>query len=604
MDSTVRLADGSYDFSGGIDSGRVTTVQSPNNPNGLPRTFLAWLTNATVRQGGITQRTGWQPLVNLLLTGVLFQGGFLYEPAFANPYFILSIGGRIYQALAEAPYTVTDLSAVFGLTNPATVPLAFFVQGERFLVIQAGDLTTNPTPTLPLFWDGNTLRRSHGITGNTTGPNINELPAATAMCYYQGRIWYAQGRIYTAGDIVGGPSGTIPYQFKDSVLKVTENPLAIGGDGFTVPDNAGEIRALQYTANDNSILGQGPLYIFTRKQIYALTVPVTRTAWIAATSSNQPVQVVSQRKWGSVGDRCVVPVNGDLFYQTMEPAIRSLRISVRNDDQWGNVPLSRNENRVLAFNNRALLRPATGIQFNNRLWQAILPKETDVGTAFQAVVPLDFDVISQFGQEGRDNLPPAWEGMYEGLDILQLFEGDFGGLQRAFAVVRSRDDGSIQIWEMTTSTKTDNGDNRVTWYFETPAYTMNREFDLKELDGGEIYVDSISGTVVMKVEYRVDMDPCWQLWTQTQFCAARNQCEDPNDPFCSNYPQPTFCEGYKFPVTLPKPQPAVCESMNKRPTNRGFQFQVRVTLKGWCRVRGIAIYGLPVQRQPYEGVNC
>jgi hypothetical protein len=106
------------------------------------------------------------------------------------------------------------------------------------------------------------------------------------MVYYQGRIWYAQGRIYTAGDIVGGPSGTLANQFKDSILKVTENPLALGGDGFAVPSTAGDIRALSYSANLDTSLGQGPLYIFTRRQVYQLSVPVTRADWIAATSNN------------------------------------------------------------------------------------------------------------------------------------------------------------------------------------------------------------------------------------------------------------------------------------------------------------------------------
>lgn len=612
MASAVRQADGTYDFSGGVDSGRTTTVQSQNNPNGLPRTMLSWLTNGSVRGGGITQRLGWQPLCTVHPGNALYQGGWLYEPAFANPYLMLSIGGRQFQVRVDTDNSVVDVTGPF--QNPPDADQAHFTQGEQFMVIQAGDLLTNPKPTLPLFWDGTKLRRSVGIISANNIPGgptpFNELPAAGPMVYYQGRIWYSQARIYTGGDIVDDTaSGTIAYNFDDSILKVTENPLAIGGDGFKVPDNAGDIRALAYTANDNTTLGEGPLYVFTRKQIYALQVPVTRADWIAANNANRPLQTVTQRKWGAVSDRCVVPVNSDLFYQTMEPGIRSLTASVRNDNAWVNTALSRNENRVLAFNNRALMRFATGIEFDNRLWQAVLPVQTPVGVAFQGVVPLDFDIISTFGTEGVNpsggsgRVPPAWEGMYEGMDILQLFEGDFGGLQRAFAVVHSRLDGSIQVWEMTTSTTRDNGDNRVTWYFETPAYTWNREFDLKELDGGEIYVDSISGTVRMKVEYRSDMDPCYQLWHETEFCAQRDSCEDPDAPFCG-YPRPTFCQGFKFPVTLPKPRPNTCQSMNARPTNRGFQFQIKVTLLGYCRIRGIVVFGLPVDRAPYEGINC
>jgi hypothetical protein len=902
MASGVRIADGSFDFSGGIDSGRVTTVVGPNNPHGLPRSMLAWLTSGTVRQGGIQPRNGFQPLVDIIRGNVendaltpeagiaaamqavirvtgptpLFQGQFLYEPFFANPYLVMSVGGRIYKVLVEAPFTVTDLSAQFGLVNPATPVQAYFVQGEQFLVIQAGD-GASPNPTLPLFWDGTILRRSVGlapagvsvgtytltttigwvvpnvgatvvvtlaspypgsvgdvlqwpgfgtftvnsISGNTvtlvdtastqvgntvtpgtyvipttpgpattvhnvtttnapvqpffpgntlnavlnapytgavgdsvnwigvgtytvlgltnanqtvslaavtlqapqnapigagaytwvaTGPStpstnvaqarttstapnqpfpggtinvtvtvaftgtagdtvywiqnsgnfdgigiykllglsgggtvlslqlvtaqanpgtnigagnyvfidvpsavsgggggavgfVPELPAAGPMVYYAGRIWYAQGRKYTAGDIVFGPSGTLPYNFTDSILKVTENPLAIGGDGFTVPSQAGNITALTYTSNLDTSLGQGPLYIFTTRQVYQLQVPVTRTAWIAAGSANMPLQTVAQIKYGSTSDRCVVHVNGDLFYQSLEPAIRSLFVSTRYFEQWGNIPISRNENRVLQFNNRALMALANGIQFDNRLLQAILPVQTPVGVGFQAIAPLDFDIISSFGQE-ESAPPPAWEGMWEGMDVLQLSEGDFGGRQRAFATVHSRVDGSIQVWELTDFAQTDNGDDRIPWYFETPAYNFFKEFEMKKLTGGEIWIDSISGTVELQVQYRSDADPCWQDWHRTEFCAARNSCEDASNPVCSQYPLPTLCEGHRFPITLPNPPAGKCATMNQRPVDTGYQFQVKVILKGWCRIRGLIIYGEQRDRGPYEGLKC
>lgn len=869
MASGVRLADGSFSFDSGVDSGRTTTVQTQANPHGLMRTQLAWLQNATVRGGGITQRYGFQFLLSLLLSK-LYQGGFMYEPLNANPYLMLSVAGHIYKALLEAPFTVTDLSAEFGVFNPPTPTQTWWVQGEQFVVIQAGDIYTNPTPTLPLFWDGTTLRRSVGlgtpgaavgtytltttvgwvvpavgnsvvvtltgpypgnvgdqlqwpgygtftvnqISGNTitlvtvastlagatvppgtyvvpvnhlpasnaysvttttsptqpffagntfnvtlnvaypgavgdtiqwvgvgsytvlgltnanktvalqlvtlqqnpgtvivagaytwvaaspsapstnnaqalttsnapvqpffAGNTINavvttpytgtvgdtvywigvgnyklvgltgggtilslsliqqqassglpiaagayvfvdspptsggttpgttfvpELPAAGPMVYYAARIWYAQGRIYTAGDIVRGPSGTAAYDLTDSILKVTENPLAIGGDGFAVPANSGNITALAYSANQDSALGQGPLYIFTRKQVFKLDVPVSRADWIAANGSNQPLQTIVQIKYGSVGDRCVVHVNGDLFYQSLEPAIRSLFVSVRYFSQWANVPISRNENRVLASNNRALMPTATGINFDNRLLQAVLPYQTPVGVAFQGIVPLDFDIISTFGAE-TDKVPPAWEGMLEGIDVLQLFEGDFGGLARAFAVIHSRVDGTVQIWEISGAKTRDNVDSRVAWYLETPAYNFDKDAELKQLDGGEIWIDRVYGLVEYTVQWRVDADPCWQDWARGEFCSARDSCEDASDPVCSQYPLPTFCEGYKFPIVLPTPPVTGCATMNKRPMNRGYQFQVRINLKGFCRIRGLLIFGIPVERAPFDGLNC
>jgi len=524
----------------------------------------------------------------------------MYEPRDgSDPYLVFSIGGNIISYIIDTG-TVTNLSAIFGLYNPANLDQSFFVQGEEFLVIQAGDGIT-----LPLFWDGAILRRSNGMS--PPYPAVRELPAATCMDYYMGRIWYAQGRTYGAGDIVGNSSsGTVPYQFRDSVIKVTENPLCIGGDNFTVPSQAGNIRAIKHSANINTQLGQGQLYISTRKAIYALTVPVTRADWISADSDNQPLQTVAQLNNGWVNDRSVVAVNGDLFGQSLEPSIRSLRTAVRNFNEWGNVPISENEKRALQFNDRALMRFASGIEFDNRLWESILPRQLPQGVVHDGIAMLDFDVISTLGEQ----LPPAWQGMYEGEQILQMFTGDFGGLERAFTANVSKTDSSIDVWELTTDKRMDNVDSRVIWSIETPAFNFSKDFEQKELVGAEIWIDKMFGTIEVRVDYRVDADPCYRYWHYEKICVARSCEEDGIIPNCPTdvypYPGPTpgvYREGWKWPLTLPKPKPA-CDSMGIRPTTIGYQFQLRIVIKGWCRVRGFLLYALPYEKAIYQGMNC
>jgi hypothetical protein len=44
--------------------------------------------------------------------------------------------------------------------------------------------------------------------------------------------------------------------------------------------------------------------------------------------------------------------------------------------------------------------------------------------------------------------------------------------------------------------------------------------------------------------------------------------------------------------------------MGVRPTTIGYQFQVRVVIKGWCRVRGLILYALPREKPQYQGVSC
>lgn len=586
--------DGSMDFSQGVDSIKVTTVQSPRNPNGLSRQHLAWLNNATVRGGGILQRTGWQVLGTVANASNLYQGGFMYQPDGANPYLVLSISGQTWKVDVDTIFAATNLTASFPATfMPALIDGFEYVQGQKYLVIQANDGSTPP-----LFWNGTTLRRSLGITNTSVipgTPGVNEIPAAGPMDYYQGQIWYAQGRNYSAGDVVGGTSGTVGNQFRDSILNVTESPLVLGGDGFSVPTETGIIRALFHNANLNAQLGQGQLMIGTRAAVYSLQAPKSRAEWIAIDANNQPQQVVVQLVNGPVNSRSITRVHGDVFYQSLEPAITSLFASIRNFDQWGNQSISSNENRVLSFVDRSLLKAASGIFFDNRLVQTSLPRVTPQGIVHDALIPLDFIPIASFGA----TVQPVWEGIYEGLQILQLFTGDFGGRTRAFAVTVSKLDSSIQVWEMTDFLRTDlnqenpatGGESRVTWVIEFPAFTWGREFDLKKLETLELWLDKLYGSVEIKVEWRPDSDPCWNLWHTWKECSARNTTEDCANPVA--YPIAQFREAFRATRTLPRP-PTSCISSTGRPAHIGYQFQIRMTITGWMRIRGLMLRAEPV----------
>ena len=589
--NAIRIVDGSLSFEGGIDSGRTPTIASDSYPNGVRRNQLAWATNATMRGGGCRQRTGWKPLITGQSWSGLYQGGFLYEPETELPYLVLDIGGRTYQVNVSTDNTVVDITAGSG-ANPATEPKHWMVQGERFLVIQDGI-------SEPLVWDGVTLARISAV-----GAAVAKLPTGTAMDYYMGRIWVAsQGRAYLAGDIVGSPgapsSGTAPYLFTDSILNITENSYLAGGGVFIVPTNAGNIRSINHTANLDSALGEGQLLVSTRKSIYSVNVVPDRTQWAALA---EPLQRVAQINFGTTSDRSVVSVNGDLFMQSSPNGdIRSYIMGLRYFQQWGNLPISRNMNRVLQFNDRELLRYGSGIEFDNRLWETVLPFETAVGVAHKGIMALDFDLISSF----EEKLPPAWEGMYEGLDVLQLFSGDFGGLQRAFAVVLSRETNQIEVWEMTTQDRFDSqegvGGDRVTWYLETPAYTWGNPFALKKLETLELWIDKVLGTVEFQAYYKPDSWPCWIPWYAWNECAAKSCAEDEESTVC--YPTQQFCESFVATRTLAKP-PQVCIKSSNRPSDRAYQFQIRLVIKGWCRIRGMLLHGLPVDATPFDNIVC
>lgn len=601
--SDVSMMDGSLNFSDGVDSLRVTTIQSNRNPDGLKRSQLAWLDNASVRGGGILQRTGWLRLGQVHNPTGLYQGGFMYDADIGNPYLVLSISGHTYKVDVDTAFNVTELVGA-GTGMPTLIDGFEYAQAENNLIIQANDGNT-----LPLFWNGTTLRRSLGITNRSVAPGtpgVNEIPAAGPMDYYMGRLWYGFNRKYAAGDIVGGNSGTLINGFRDSVLNITESPLVLGGDGFTLPTNAGTIRALFHNANLNAQLGQGQLMIGTRKAVYALVVPVSRNDWISTTTNAQPEQIVVQLVNGPVNSRSIAKANGDIFYQTLTPDISSLFASIRYFEQWGNRSISANEQRVLSFVDRSLLKASTGIVFDNRLWQSSLPKVTPQGIVHQAVIPMDFIPIASFGE----NRNPIWEGIYEGIQILQLFVGDFGGRERAFAVTVG-DDATIELWELTNFLRSDfmspaltpNDEHRVTWIIETPAYTFGDEFTLKKLLSLELWIDKLFGSADILVEWRPDSDACWQIWHKWKECSARNTSEDCVNPI--SYPIAQYRESFRSTRTLPTP-PENCVSATGRNASIGYQFQLRLTIKGWLRIRGLMLHASPYFDKLYHSPppNC
>ncbi len=579
-------------------TGPINAILQLWDPSATPAQFLKFIQVDPVNFYTIKNLSGSPGVIYPAGKTVSFTGGGVVGVLLA-PFVTPAVGASV------------NVKITPGYTGPA-LPQDISIDGGGFQITSTGAAPPGANQVyLTFLQDVTPTAVGDTIPADTVMYATRELPAATCMCYYMGRIWYARNHKYTAGDIVDGPSGTVEYNFTDSILKVTENPLALSGDGFSVPGQSGNIRALNYPIVLDTALGQGPLFIFTPKEIYALTVPVSRKDWIAADSNNQPLQRVVQKANGTVSDRSVVAVNGDLFFQSLDPAIRTYFMALRYfGNSWANPPISNNIGRLMAFQDRGLMHFASGIEFNERVYQTALPIQTPVGVASTAIASLDTDPITTL----QDQKPPVWDGALSGIDILQLFAGDFGGLERAFAVVHNRIDGSIWVWELTSSdrfdTHADGAEVRVPMLIETPAFDWSEYprdkgggiFETKRLDGLDLWVDKVFGEVLITVEFRPDETTCWYEWGTTKICAARTCAENVNTPAC--YPITPLGEQYRNPISFPTPVNPDCQPGNNRPVTIGYKFQLRITTKGWCRLRGYQIHAIPFKSGPFQNSIC
>jgi hypothetical protein len=497
-----------------------------------------------------------------------------------------NVGDNVTLVSNAFPFTigtflVTQFDSFGGITLQT---VSSNIVGTTFTTPIEGTLTINSPPS-------------------TTGLLINQLPAAYEMVYYMDRIFYNTGKNFSAGDIVGGPSGTSANNFLDSVLSVTENPLVLGGDGFSLPTQSGPITGFAVPNTVDASLGQGILLVGTRKAVYAMYVPVTRQDWIAANSNNQPQIVQVQFRDGFVGQGSIVSVNGDVYYLTWEPGIRSLLQATRLFSEPGNVPLSAEENRILQFNDTRLENFSTGINFDNRLLMLALPMQTAQGVVHQVLLPHNFTPISTV----KNKKPPVWEGSWQGLQMFAVLEQDFDGVDRAFAITLSQNPnspGAIELWEISTADMFESlgqpTEARVEWQLETPAFEFGDITALKKLVSLEMWVDKIYGAVEFLVEWRPDSDSCYKTWMRWSECVARDSLEGPTPANPTPYPAVYF-PGYKATMTLPKP-PEVCASATGRPAHVGYQFQFRITVKGFCRVRGVWPLAEAVNRKLYANM--
>jgi hypothetical protein len=425
-----------------------------------------------------------------------------------------------------------------------------------------------------------------------------ELPPGRMGVYGMGRnsVCLSDGKNIVISDMVGGPSGTVAKQYRDAQRHITENFYLKGGGTFVIPGSVGAIKAMRHVSVLDQSLGQGPMQILTAKEIFSCMAPTDRSKWQTMTDPIMPQSLIGN---GATGQDSTINAGGDLMFRS-PGGIASLILGRRDFATWGNTTCSREVEAILGRDSPDLLEFASAVEFDNRLLMTCGPTPSPQGYYFNGLIALNFDPLSSL----RGKAPAVYDGLWTGINILQLIAGEFNGRQRCFAFTYNAILAKIELYEVLKSGDADYDDGdytevrRIRWVIESPVLmgpAKNPGHDLLRLKSGEIRVDNLLGKVDFYTYYKPDQYPGWIPWFHWTECAK----QPTSDPATKDY-KPQF----RPRMGLGEPDGSFCDETTDRPLREAHSYQVKVIIDGHCDFLGCDIMAEAIPQTGFAPQSC
>lgn len=529
-------------------------VSSAVTPELLPPSQLAWGKNIRTRGAKPGTRPSLKYMGTLpsgLVQGVSYfgvQGGMG----------VISIGGHIYR-LRIGLNSATFEEIALPWFNSGIIKQVYMQQTVETLVIQDGQSN-------PILYDGSTAERSV--------PEDGGVPLGRQMAYGNGRLWVAiNGKELVAGDIRSNVIG--------SELLFTETNYLSSGGTFFFPEGITGLNFIATTGTSD----YGALLIFGRDTCDALRADITyRDLW-----AQTPGFITSVlRHTGCASHWSLAQVNQDLYWRDSAGGIRSIRSSLADESGAGNAPISREVSRLTDYDSQKLLPFCSTISFNNRLLMTSSPRlNKRGGITWGSLISLDFAPISTM----RGKSFPSYDGQWDGINFTHLFQGQFNGRSRAFAVTLN-DDNSNSLWEIMADGRGAIGDetiecsdgsstNGITCSVEYGRRSFGISGVRKRLERCDVYLWAMRGDVDLSVYWRADNNQKWQSWGDAVEVCAKDG--DPEVPGASTHV-------WRNLLPQQRPQiktftiPSNIDDITKYSLANGFEFQIRLVWTGQVHI--------------------
>lgn len=560
-----------------------TTAISPSGSYGIATAFnipiTAPFTGALYTQIVLFGKIWWIQAIgpgNLVQVGALQAGTYSPLAAFTQvPISGSTAPNLVYGTVAVAASApAVSGTAQFTLNSVYTGPAAqvLFIGNAQYAVTAVPPSTPSGTSLTVI----NLTAATGGNIGGASLPvdilSVPELPAGRMGTYGKGQNWISlvDGTSFLPSDIVGGPSGTPAYQYRDAVLKTTIVSFRSGN--FRIPVAGDTITSMSFPAVMDQSLGQGALQIGTQRSFFSCIAPIDDTV-LASLAGNSPILTESLKGKGPQGQNSTINNNSDTLFRS-SVGLGSLILGRREFTQSisGNTPISEEMVRVLNKDNKRLLPYSSAINFDNRVIYTASPQESSQGVFHSGLVVMNLDSISSL----REKAPPVYDGLWTGINVLQLSAGSIAGVERAFAFTFNVPQSKIELYELlpTGDQHFDNGGTPITWAFETAALFQDVKPPnvMLQLSGGEFAVDEVIGTVRFQVFFKPDQfgaygaESCWVPWWDFSVCARAD-----SKPLY--YPR----------LGLPEPSSDLVIPQLDLPARNAYTFQFRFVITGQCR---------------------
>lgn len=464
--------------------------------------------------------------------------------------------------------TTTFTAAGTGSASQATLTQVFSGPANTPVFIGDKQYTATAIPSGPPGTSLTVINLSdpEGIAYPVAFPqdllSVPELPAGRMGAYGLTQNWMSlvDGLSYIASDVSRGPSGTYAYNFRDAVLKTAD--LTFRGGAFAIPGAGNFITSITFIANLDVALGQGSLQLGTAKFMASNLAPFD----YSNPPATGPILTYSLLGYGPLGQNSTISANSDIFFRSTI-GLGSFILARRNFVEPGNTPISHEMERVINFDNQTLLPYGSAVTFDNRKLDTCTPSATSQGVVHTGLIATNYDSISSM----QEKQPPVYDGLWTGLNVLQLVSGLFNGTERCFAFTFNVTLSRIELYEIFPSDSRrffDDGSVPITWSFETASLFLD---DVKpsnvlaRLTNGEFAVDDVVGRVNFQIYYKADQG-CWTPWHSFSICSDT-----------AGAPQ-------YFPrLGIGEPTSENCDAILNTTTRDAYTFQFKWVITGRCR---------------------